>query len=100
MARRELCTFLAIRPGDHQAAALKKIWLLAYQEAQVQSFADAYLSIAVCFALSVMMVPLMRKLVSPGYRTVPSGSKEASYVAQANAPEEADNAAVRLYARM
>jgi len=83
-----------------QAAALKKIWLLAYREAQVQSFADAYLSIAVCFALSVMMVPLMRKLVSPGYRTVPSGSKEASYVAQANAPEEADNAAVRLYARM
>jgi hypothetical protein len=90
MARRELCTFLAIRPGDHQATALKKIWLLAYGEAQVQSFADAYLSIAVCFALSVMMVPLMRK----------SGSKGASRVAQANDPEEAENAAKRLYARM
>jgi DHA2 family multidrug resistance protein len=65
-----------------QAAALKKIWLLAYREAQVQSFADAYLSIAVCFALSVVMVPLMRKLVSPGHLTVPSGSKTASRVAQ------------------
>ena len=83
-----------------QAAALKKIWLLAYREAQVQSFADAYLSIAVCFALSVMMVPLMRKLVSPGYPRVPSGSKGESHVAQANDPEEAEDAAERLYARM
>jgi DHA2 family multidrug resistance protein len=49
-----------------QAAALKKLWLLAYREAQVQAFADVFLEIAVCFALSVMMVPLMRELVSPG----------------------------------
>jgi DHA2 family multidrug resistance protein len=83
-----------------QAAALKKIWLLAYREAQVQSFADAYLSIAVCFTLSVMMVPLMRKFVSPPYPRVPSGSKGASHVAQANDPEEAEDAAERLYARM
>jgi MFS transporter, DHA2 family, multidrug resistance protein len=47
-----------------QAAALKNLWLLAYREAQVQAFADAYLAIAVCFALSVMMVPFMHK-VSP-----------------------------------
>jgi MFS transporter, DHA2 family, multidrug resistance protein len=46
-----------------QAAALKKLWLLAYREAQVQAFADAFLVIAVCFALSVMMVPLMRRIV-------------------------------------
>jgi MFS transporter, DHA2 family, multidrug resistance protein len=45
-----------------QTAALKKLWLLAYREAQVQAFADAYMAIAVCFALSVMMVPLMRKV--------------------------------------
>jgi MFS transporter, DHA2 family, multidrug resistance protein len=44
-----------------QTAALKNLWLLAYREAQVQAFADAYLVIAACFALSVMMVPLMRK---------------------------------------
>ena len=51
-----------------QAAALKKLWLLAYREAQVQAFADAFLAIAVCFALSVMMVPLTRQLASPGSR--------------------------------
>jgi MFS transporter, DHA2 family, multidrug resistance protein len=44
-----------------QTAALKNLWLIAYREAQVQAFADAYLVIAACFALSVMMVPLMRK---------------------------------------
>ena len=36
-----------------QTAALKNLWLLAYREAQVEAFADAYLAIAVCFALSV-----------------------------------------------
>jgi DHA2 family multidrug resistance protein len=48
-----------------QATALKKLWLLAYREAQVQAFADAYLAIAVCFALSVAMVPLMRRVAQP-----------------------------------
>ena len=51
-----------------QAAALKKLWLLAYREAEVQSFADAYLAIALCFALAVVMVPLMKKVGSPGGR--------------------------------
>jgi hypothetical protein len=41
-----------------QTAALKKLWEAAYREAQVQAFADAYLVIAVCFAISAMMVPL------------------------------------------
>jgi DHA2 family multidrug resistance protein len=58
-------------PVSGQAAALKTIWLLACREAQVQAFADAFLAIAVCFALCVMMVPLMRKL---GSREIPSGS--------------------------
>jgi DHA2 family multidrug resistance protein len=48
-----------------QAAALKKLWLLAYREAQVQAFADAYLAIAVCFAVSVVMVPLMHRVTPP-----------------------------------
>ena len=52
-------------PGGTTAAALKQLWLLAYREAQVQTFADAYLAIAVCFALAVVMVPLMRKVVRP-----------------------------------
>ncbi|MBV8178374.1 MAG: DHA2 family efflux MFS transporter permease subunit, partial [Mycobacterium sp.] len=48
-----------------QAAALKKLWLLAHREAQVQAFADAFLAIALCFAVCVPMVPLMRRLASP-----------------------------------
>jgi MFS transporter, DHA2 family, multidrug resistance protein len=47
-------------PAAGQAAAFKKLWLLAYREAQVQAFADAYLAIALCFALAAVMVPLMR----------------------------------------
>jgi MFS transporter, DHA2 family, multidrug resistance protein len=46
-------------PASGQAAALKKLWLLAYREAQVQAFADAYLAIALCFLLAAVMVPLM-----------------------------------------
>jgi len=41
-------------------AALKKLWEVAYREAQVQAHADAYLVIAVCFVVSAMMVPFMR----------------------------------------
>jgi hypothetical protein len=47
-------------PMTGQTAALKKLWEAAYREAQVQAFAYAYLVIAVCFAVSAMMVPLMR----------------------------------------
>jgi DHA2 family multidrug resistance protein len=47
-------------PMIARTAALKKLWEAAYREAQVQAFADAYLIIAVCFAISAMMVPLMR----------------------------------------
>jgi DHA2 family multidrug resistance protein len=52
-------------PLHGQAAALKQLWRLAYREAQVETFADAYLAIAVCFAVSVVMVPLMRKVAPP-----------------------------------
>jgi MFS transporter, DHA2 family, multidrug resistance protein len=86
-----------------QAAALKKLWLLAYREAQVQAFADAFLVIAVCFALCVMMVPLMRKLVSPG---IPNGAVRIKggelkiTSLEAITPEQAEDAAERLYARV
>jgi DHA2 family multidrug resistance protein len=52
-------------PLHGQAAALKQLWLLAYREAQVETFADAYLAIAVCFAVSVVMVPFMHKVTPP-----------------------------------
>lgn len=43
----------------------KNLWLLAYREAQVETFADAYLAIAVRFAIAVVMVPLRRKVEPP-----------------------------------
>jgi DHA2 family multidrug resistance protein len=52
-------------PLQGQAAALKSLWLLAYREAQVETFADAYLAIAACFALAVCMVPLTPKVAPP-----------------------------------
>ncbi len=52
-------------PSHHKIAALKRLWLVAYREAEVQSFADAYLAIAACLALAFVMVPLMRKVVPP-----------------------------------
>jgi MFS transporter, DHA2 family, multidrug resistance protein len=57
-------------PVHAQAAALKRLWLLAYREAQVETFADAYFAIAACFALAVVMVPLMRK-VAPSNTPAP-----------------------------
>ena len=48
-------------PVQAQAGALKKLWSLAYREAQVQTFSDAYLLIFGFFALAAIMVPLMRK---------------------------------------
>jgi len=46
-------------------AALKELWLLAYREALTQSFADAYLAILVCFVVATLLVPLMRRAVTP-----------------------------------
>lgn len=48
----------------NKAAAVKKLWEAAHREAQVQAFADAYFAIAVCFVVSVLMVPLMRAVVT------------------------------------
>jgi DHA2 family multidrug resistance protein len=52
-------------PLRAHAAALKKLWLLAYREAQVETFADVYFAIAACFAIAVLMVPLMNKVAPP-----------------------------------
>jgi DHA2 family multidrug resistance protein len=48
-----------------QAAALRRLWSLAWREAQTQTFADAFLVIAVCFAIAMAMVPLMRGVAPP-----------------------------------
>jgi DHA2 family multidrug resistance protein len=60
--------FAALNGGDvihGHAAALKQLWLLTWREAQVQTFADAFVVIAVCFAIATLMVPLLRKVASP-----------------------------------
>ena len=42
-------------------AALERLWSLTWREAQVLTYADAFLAVAACFALATAMVPLMRK---------------------------------------
>jgi MFS transporter, DHA2 family, multidrug resistance protein len=69
-----------------QAAALKTLWLLAYREAQVQAFADAFLAIAMCFGVSVMLVPLMRKVAA----VRPSSALPADPRPAAAVPVESD----------
>jgi MFS transporter, DHA2 family, multidrug resistance protein len=48
-----------------QAAALKRLWSIAWREAQTQSYADAFLAIVACFAVATVMVPLMRNVAPP-----------------------------------
>ncbi|WGJ16534.1 DHA2 family efflux MFS transporter permease subunit [Methylocapsa sp. D3K7] len=43
-----------------RAAVPKKLWQLTWREAQVQTFADAFLLIACCFAAASILVPIMR----------------------------------------
>ncbi|HEU6449560.1 MAG TPA: DHA2 family efflux MFS transporter permease subunit [Verrucomicrobiae bacterium] len=44
------------------AAALKELWRLTYREAQVQTFADAFLVIGVCLAIATLLTPLLKKV--------------------------------------
>ena len=44
------------------AAALRQLWSLTWREAQVQTYADAFLLITLCFVIATAMVPLMRKV--------------------------------------
>jgi DHA2 family multidrug resistance protein len=48
-------------PTQGHVAALKQLWSLTWREAQTQTYADAFLAIAVCFVIATAMVPLMRK---------------------------------------
>jgi MFS transporter, DHA2 family, multidrug resistance protein len=60
--------FAAANAGDvvhGHAVALKELWSVTYREARVQSFADAFLAIAVCLAIATVLVPLLRKINAP-----------------------------------
>lgn len=45
--------------------AIQRLWSLTYREAQVQTFADAFFLIAICFGVATLLVPLMRKTAAP-----------------------------------
>ncbi len=47
------------------AAALSKLRALTWREAQVQTYSDAFLIVAVCLLIATLMVPLMRKVAAP-----------------------------------
>jgi DHA2 family multidrug resistance protein len=50
--------------GQH--LAVKQLWALTWREAQVQTYADAFLAISACFVVATAMVPLMRKVTARG----------------------------------
>lgn len=59
--------FSAAHGGDvlhGHVAALKQLWSVTYREARVQTFADAFLAMAICLAIAAMLVPLMREVKS------------------------------------
>ena len=61
-------TFAAEHGGDlvhGHAMALKELWMLTYREAQVQTFADAFLVIALCCGVATLTVPLLRRVGAP-----------------------------------
>jgi len=43
-------------------AALKQLRALTWREAQVQTYADAFLLVALCFAVATLLTPLMKKV--------------------------------------
>jgi DHA2 family multidrug resistance protein len=55
--------------GHAHAASLRLLWAATLREAQTQAFADAFVVIAACFAVAVVLVPLMRKMGAPAKPT-------------------------------
>jgi DHA2 family multidrug resistance protein len=59
--------FAASHGGDvvrGHALALKQLGAVTYREARVQTFADAFLVIAVSLAIATLLVPLLRKVAA------------------------------------
>jgi DHA2 family multidrug resistance protein len=52
-------------PIQGHAAALRQLFSLTLREAQTMAYGDAFVVIAVCFAIATVMVPLMRKVAPP-----------------------------------
>ncbi|HEV2098680.1 MAG TPA: DHA2 family efflux MFS transporter permease subunit [Stellaceae bacterium] len=52
-------------PAEGHAAALSRLWHLAYREAQTLAFADAFRAIMLAFVVATLLVPLLRQVVPP-----------------------------------
>jgi DHA2 family multidrug resistance protein len=52
-------------PVHGRTAALEQLWSLTWREAQTETYADAFMVIALCLATATIMVPLLRKVVRP-----------------------------------
>lgn len=63
IANPNLDNFMSHAPNH--AVAVQHLWSLTMREAQVQTFSDAYLIVAGCFAVATVMVPLMHKVAAP-----------------------------------
>jgi DHA2 family multidrug resistance protein len=51
--------------GDGVAGALAVLRQLLLREAMTLTFADAFLAIAGCFGVAILLLPLLRKVVAP-----------------------------------
>lgn len=51
--------------GQYSEQALRQLWSLTYREAQTLTFADSFLIIGACFAVAVVLVPLLHKIAPP-----------------------------------
>jgi DHA2 family multidrug resistance protein len=54
-----------IDPAVSAQAALRQLWQVTFREALTMTFSDIYLVIMVCFALTTISVPLLRKVAPP-----------------------------------
>ncbi|WP_368735938.1 DHA2 family efflux MFS transporter permease subunit [Pseudomonas sp. 30_B] len=51
--------------GEASQQALRQLWNLTYREAQTMTFGDAFLLIGACFAITLVLIPLMHKIAAP-----------------------------------
>jgi DHA2 family multidrug resistance protein len=51
--------------GQYSEQALRQLWNLTYREAQTLTFADSFLIIGACFAVAVVLIPLLHKIAPP-----------------------------------
>ncbi len=67
LLQRSSASWLAAFSGDSgraETAVMKQLWSLTLREAQVLTYSDAFVAIAVCFVFATLMVPLMKKAVA------------------------------------